>query len=297
MDEALVENAEHNVDDDDRSQQQRALAPERLLKDLGCARKASRDGWRQPEPPFHILDFVDGFAQGHSRRQIEEDRDGGELSLMIDGQGAGQLAYIRYRPKWNQLARRRAYEHLRQGLLVLLKRRAKFQNHGIIVARREDGRDLPGAERIIERRPNLLCREAERRGLLAVDVEHGLRAFDLQVGGDVLKAGQLPDFRLNERCKSIELFEISGLQGVLIETPAGAHADFEILGGIQEDIDPGDRGDLAPQFLNNLGDGRPLIARFELDVQMPAVHPESSPSRADFAVVGSDIRISLYDGV
>src|SRR5262245_13876363 len=113
MDEALVENAKHNVDDDDRSQQQPALAPERLLKNLGCARKASRDGWWQPKPPFHILDFVDGFAQGDSRRQIEEDRDGGELSLMIDGQRAGHLAYIRYRPKRDQLARRRTHEHLR----------------------------------------------------------------------------------------------------------------------------------------------------------------------------------------
>src|SRR6202040_1375969 len=119
---------------------------------------------------------------------------------------------------------------------------------------------------------------------LAVDVEDGLRALDLQIGAYVLQPGQLADFRVDQGRKTEELVEIAGLQRILIEALARARPDVEVLDRVQEDGDPGDRRNLAAQLLNHLADGRTLIARLELDVEISAVDPHAVAADADLHV-------------
>src|SRR6516165_6219381 len=109
---------------------------------------------------------------------------------------------------------------------MLLERRIDLQDNRVVVAGGIDGRDLPRPERIVESGANLLRREAEGRRLAAVDVEDGLWALNLQIQRYVLQHGELADFRVDERCKAVEFFEIARLQGVLVQAFAGACADL-----------------------------------------------------------------------
>src|SRR5207302_11437999 len=175
------------------------------------------------------------------------------------------------RSERHQLARRRSDERLRQSLGIFLIRRAELEDDGVIVAGGVDRRHLPRSERVVERGANLLRGETERRRLLTVDVENGLRALDLQIGAYVLEPRQLADFRVDQRRKPEEIVEIAGLQRLLVEALARARPDIEVLDGVQEDVHPGDRSNLAAQLLDHLADGWTLVAGFELNVEIPAV--------------------------
>jgi hypothetical protein len=63
VDEALVEHAEHDVDDDERGQDEDRLARQRLPEGLGRPRELGADGGRQPDGDVGGRDGVHGLAQ------------------------------------------------------------------------------------------------------------------------------------------------------------------------------------------------------------------------------------------
>ena len=92
MDVALVEDAQDDVDGDERGEDQDRLVGERGLEGLGGAlerRAGSEEGsatWRSA-----AWMAVDGVAERDAGRQIEGERDGRELALVTDGQrGVGR---------------------------------------------------------------------------------------------------------------------------------------------------------------------------------------------------------------
>src|SRR5580704_11654137 len=198
---------------------------------------------------------------------------------MVDGQRARRLDHGRHGRKRHQLAGGRAYERLRQAFGILLVFRIELQNDRVVVAGRIDRGDLSRPVRVIQGGADLLRGEAERRRLLLVDVEDGLRAPDLQIRGYVLQARQLANGGIDQRREAEQLLQVAGLQGVLVEALARARPDIEVLHRVQENIDTGDGADLPAQLLDHLDDGRALIARLELDVEVAAVDPE--PGSAD----------------
>src|SRR5262249_14806384 len=216
VDKALVEDAEYDVDHHDRRQQQPALAAQRLLKHLRRPGETGGDGRRGDQPSLHVLNAADGLAEGDTRRQVEGDGHGRKLTLMVDRQGACDLGQGRDRAERHQLTGARPDEDLGEVVRILLEYRIVLQDHRIVVAGGVDGRYLSRAERVVEGGTDLLGREAQRRRLLSVDVENGLRALDLQIRGDVLQRGQLADFGLDERRKPEYLVAVARLPRVLI---------------------------------------------------------------------------------
>jgi hypothetical protein len=83
----------------------------------------------------------------------------------------------------------------------------------------------------------------------------------------------------------------------LIKAAARSHADLEVLRGIEEHVDAADGANVAPQLLNDLRNGRALVAGLQLDVQVATVDSEARAARAHLAVVGDDVRVCLNDGV
>ena len=86
MDIALIEDAEDDVDGEQRRENEDGLARQRLAEGLRRARETGADPGRQAHFRFHFGDGVDRLAQRHSGSEIEGERDGRELSLMIDGE-------------------------------------------------------------------------------------------------------------------------------------------------------------------------------------------------------------------
>ena len=70
MDEALVENAQDDIDDHDREQQQECKT---LLARLKCLRRSGESGAdrRRQRLPRRFLDFIHRRAEGNTGRVIE----------------------------------------------------------------------------------------------------------------------------------------------------------------------------------------------------------------------------------
>ena len=78
MDEALVQYAQHDIDGDQRREDQHWLVAQRSLKRLRRALKAAANGGGQAQVVLDLLDTLDRVAERHAGRKIERDRHRGE---------------------------------------------------------------------------------------------------------------------------------------------------------------------------------------------------------------------------
>ena len=104
MEKALVEDAEHDVDDEDRDGQQEPEAAEGGLEDLSGPLEARCHRYRHPQLPARLLHARHRITESDARRQVEREGDGGELSQMRDGQGAESGPEARDRAERDELA-------------------------------------------------------------------------------------------------------------------------------------------------------------------------------------------------
>src|SRR5258708_20386424 len=84
MDEALVEDAEHDVDRHRRGENQPRLAGERAAELGGVARIAAGDRARHADVALSVADRSDRIAERGIPCQIEADLDRWELRLLAD---------------------------------------------------------------------------------------------------------------------------------------------------------------------------------------------------------------------
>ena len=86
MDITFVEQAEHDIDDDQCCRNQVRLASKRALEGLRSSLESTAYGrWRANTGNGALYGF-DRLAESGARRQIEGDGNGRELSLMADRQ-------------------------------------------------------------------------------------------------------------------------------------------------------------------------------------------------------------------
>ena len=86
VDVALIEHAQHDVDRHQRRQNQQWFARQRRLEGLRRALEAGLNAGRQSDLAAGRFDRLYRLTQGHAGRQVEGERDGGKLTLVIDGQ-------------------------------------------------------------------------------------------------------------------------------------------------------------------------------------------------------------------
>ncbi len=89
MDVAFVENAEHDVDDDERGKDEERLVLEGGLKGGGRALEGGVDAGRKLQLLVDLVDDGDGVADGLAGGEVEGNGGRGELSLVIDGERGG----------------------------------------------------------------------------------------------------------------------------------------------------------------------------------------------------------------
>ena len=76
MNEALIQNAEHDIDRDDGRQDQQRLVAEAILEDLGRTSELPDDGDRYVDLPFGSRHRGHGLAECKPRRDVEGYRHG-----------------------------------------------------------------------------------------------------------------------------------------------------------------------------------------------------------------------------
>ena len=268
VDEAFIEDAEDDVDDDQRGADQRRLAAQRGLERLRVALEGRDDRGRHADLARRLVDRIDGLAERDAGFQIERDGHRGELALMgnqkrpdavaVDSDEGGQ--------RHRGAGQRRFHVEAVERREVLLQFGQDFQHHEIGFELGEILRDLALAESVVQGVVDRLRRDAEARRLVAVDRDLQPRPVGQQVRGDVgeLRHGaQL----LQELLRPlVQLGDIRVLQGVLEAAAGDAGADIDVLGRLQEQIDGLDFRQLRPQPVDDLRGGEfALVARLEHD--------------------------------
>src|SRR5437016_13408678 len=85
----FVEDAEDDVDGDQRGEDEQRLVGERGLEDLRGALEALADAGGEAEVAGDGFDGGDGVAEGNAGCEVEGEGDDGELALVVDGQRGG----------------------------------------------------------------------------------------------------------------------------------------------------------------------------------------------------------------
>ena len=135
MDQALIEDAQHDVDDQYRDHEQNRQPAERVLEGFDGAVEVGGDGGGQAHFAQHVLHLVGAIAERHARREIERDGHRRKLAPVIDGQWADGAIQFRHGVERNQLAARRADVKLRQRIRRALILRLDFHDHAVFVGR------------------------------------------------------------------------------------------------------------------------------------------------------------------
>ena len=95
VNEALVENSQHDIHGDDRGKDQQQLIAERRLKGQRRALEMVVMLAGMPISCSRAPDRIDGLAERGARRQIEGDRGRGKLAEVIDLQRRRLLLHMR----------------------------------------------------------------------------------------------------------------------------------------------------------------------------------------------------------
>ena len=158
--------------------------------------KLGRDGSRQTKVPHRGGDRIFRIAERHAGREVERDRNRGQLAGMIDAQRPEARFQPRHRVQRHQLAAGGLHVEHRERLRPQLELRQQFHDDLVRVAGRIDRRDLPRAVRVVQGQFDLRRRNAQRRGLVAINLHIDLRVLQPQVARDILESRQRADLGL-----------------------------------------------------------------------------------------------------
>ena len=273
MRQALVQNAEHDVDGKEGSQDQQRLRADRLAIGariagiFGVQRVGNMQlGHRLIDKPRRLLD-------GRVLVEAEADGDGGKLTLVVDHE-RGEPAVDGGHGTERHLGVVGAadIDAAKVGRIALILR-IDFEHDAILVALGVERRDLALRERVVERIGDVLHAHPEPRGRNSVDRDIDLQAALFAVGRDIDQPGQCLDFRQDAGRPEHQFVVIGIPQRELVGGIALAASDPHILHREEKYPQPRDVGGLLPQ---PVGHGLRIQAaafgqRLETDKQVAAI--------------------------
>src|SRR6266496_909963 len=193
MDEALVQDAQDEVDHEHGGEEQHAQALDGRLE--GLRRTLERRGERggHPELALEAAYLLHRIAQRHAGLEVEGDGHGRQLAQVVDGERTHAARQLGYRVEGDELARGRADVEHAEGVGVVLVLRQELHHDPVLVGRRVDRRDLGRPIGVIEGALDLGGRHPHGGGAITVDLDENLGARHLQVRVDVEEAGEPAD--------------------------------------------------------------------------------------------------------
>ena len=292
MDEALVEHTQDDVQREQRGEDEERLGlqhrPERARGTLEAA--THRAG--HSEAREGILDRAGGLRQRHAFRQVEGDRRGDELRVVIDGERRLGRGVAREQRKRHLRAAGDADVQLVEGCSRLQEFGRGLHHDVVLVEGRVDGRDLPLRERVVQRGVDQLRRHAEARRGVAIDDDRGGEPLVLLIGVDVGKLGQARERLADARLPDPQLLEVVGLDRVLVRGAALPAADAYVLDRVEDEVGTGLPGEPGAQPRHDPVGALPALGeRFQRDEHRPGV----ALAAAGVADDALDARVGAHD--
>src|SRR6185312_681868 len=240
MDEALIEYAKHDVDGDDRGQDQKELVRQRRLEGERRTLEIRDDAERLADLDLRLLDRGDRLAERGARREVERDRRRRKLSEMRNLQRRGLLPHLRQdRERHRRRADRGGQVDVPQRLQRVLQRRIGLQDHALLVGVGEDGRDDALTVGIVERIVDGGRRDAEARCLVAVDLDEDRQALCREVGRDIAELRQRSELVDQFGRPFRELYGIGVLEDELVLRLGDGAFDGQVLHRLHVERDAG----------------------------------------------------------
>ena len=174
VDVALVEHAEHDVHGDDRGEDQQQLVGERRAEGERRALEVGLHAGRQAELRLRRLDRLHRVAERRAGREVERDRRRRKLADVVDRERRRPLDDARDRATAAPAAAAGpatvdGHVELVERREAALELRLDLEHDAVLVRLREDRRDQPLAERVVERVVDRRRRDAEPARGRAVD--------------------------------------------------------------------------------------------------------------------------------
>ena len=179
----------------------------------------------------------------------------------------------------------------------LAEGRIDLEHDAVLVQLREHDRNLPLAERVVERVVDQLRRHAEPRGRVAVDHDLNLPTLELLVAGHVAKLRQFLELFDEPRRPDGQFLRPRVLEAVLVLRAAHARFDRQVLNGLHEQADAVNLIDDRLQPADDgAGIGVPFVERLQIDLNSARVERRVRPVDSDEGRQAFDGRI-LQNGL
>ena len=182
MREALVQHAEHQIDRDQRGENQQRLRAGGSRERLRIASELRLDDVGQAHVQYRALHVRSRGFQRDAFLQPERDGDGGKLALMVDHQRRDRTFEVRDVRERHLHTTAAGNVDVRQVVRVALILRIDLEDDAILVALGIDRGNLALRIRVGERGVDILHADAIARGSRAVDRDIELKAALLAVG-------------------------------------------------------------------------------------------------------------------
>src|SRR6516165_3378043 len=233
----FVKNAQHNVDSDNRGQDQQGFARQGAGKDLGCSLEAAPDRVRHIDGPRRVLDNLCRLLKRSARIQIKGECHCRELTLVIYRCWRVGALNVRNGAERNLNVGGAGNVNFVKGGGISQILRRSLQDYMELVAIVVDDRNLPLTEGAVEGAVDLLRLDPKLRGLDPVYDHIGLQAHLLLVGRQVLQLGTL--FQCLHQLGSIRIQILLGRTDQRVDVLALGRptANGDILRRLQEDAD------------------------------------------------------------
>ena len=213
-----------------------------------------------------LVDFACGVPQRHPGGQVERQRDGLQLTLVVHCSGAYRALHGGKARQWHQRAAALAAQaQACDGIGGLAVGVIRFQNDLVTVGGGVDGGDLPITEGRIKRAAHILHRHAQHRRAVGVDFKAGLQALVLAVTGHIAKGRVGAQHVLYFGGPLVEGLGAHALQGVLVACLALAATELQVLHRAQKHGHAGHRTSSLAQALHHPRHGLALSLGLEHD--------------------------------
>ena len=139
MDEALVQDAQDEIDHEHGGEEQHAQTLDGGLEGLRGALERGGEGGGHAELALEPADLLHRVAQRYSGLEIEGEGHGGQLAQMVDGERAHATRELGHRVERHELARRGADVEHAERVGIVLELGQELHHDPVLVGRRVDG--------------------------------------------------------------------------------------------------------------------------------------------------------------
>ena len=293
MDQALVEDPEHDIERDQRREDQPGLVVQGGLEGSRRPLEGPVDAGGHSDPVEGILHRGGRIRKGHIRRKVERNGRGRELALVVYAKRRVRRPKSAERRQRHLLSTGGAHINIVERFGTLPEFRRRLHYHPVLIQRVVDRRYLPLPEQVIERGVDHSRRNAQPGGRVTVDDKRRLDALVFLIRIHIDEFGQLAERPPHPRFPGPQLLEIVGLKRELVLRICRPPAHANVLHRHQEQAGAGFADEFATQPAHHLiGRNFPFLERFEGHEHERAV--ALAPARVRDH--GFDRRILTHDG-